>query len=115
MRLRIQLRNIISVHRSPTLDILASKVGKLRNLVSEHFFNRLAGEDAALGERRDTVIEQCRDYLGVVRRACETTCAGAVIDGGDFVRWDEERAAIWVVAESCLWTFGCLSLLVHVR
>ena len=94
MRLRIQLRDIIRIRWFRTLDIFAPEVGKLWNLVSEHFLDRLRGEDAALGERRDTVIEQRRDYLGVVRRACVTTCAGAVINGGDFVGWDEERAAI---------------------
>ncbi len=84
-------------------------------MVSEHLVDRGGGEDAALGERRDAVVEERCDYLGIVRRAGETACAGAVIDGGDFVGRDEERAAVWVVAGSCLWTFGCLGLLVHVR
>ena len=115
MRLRIQLRNIIRVCRFRALDIFASEVGELRNLVSEHFVDRGGGEDAALGERGDAVVEERRDYLGVVRRAAITTCAGAVVDGGDFVRRDEQRAAVWVVAGSCLWTFGCLGLLMHMR
>lgn len=114
MRLSIQLRNIIRVCRFRTLDIFASEVGELRDLVSEHFVDSLGVEDAALGERGDAIVEQRRDYLGVVRRACETTCASAVVDRGNFVGWDEERAAVWVVAGSCLRTLGCLGLLVHV-
>ncbi len=94
MRLRIQLRNIISVCRFRTLNIFASEIGELRDLVSEHFLDRGGGEDAALGERGDAVVEERRDYLGVVRRAGITTCAGAVVDRGDFVGRDEERAAV---------------------
>ena len=63
-------------------------------MVSEHFLNRGGGEDAALGERGDAVVEERRDYLGIVRWAGITTCAGAVIDGGDFVGRNEERAAV---------------------
>ena len=94
MRLRIQLRNIIRVCRFRTLNIFASKIRELRNLVPEHFVDRGGGEDAALGERGDAVVEERRDYLGVVRRAGITTSAGAVIDGGDFVGRDEERTAV---------------------
>ena len=115
MRLRIQLRNIIRVCRFRALDRFASEVGELRNLVSEHFVNCLGGEDAALGKRGDAIVEQRRDYLGVVRGACETTGTSTIVDRGNFVGWDEERAAVWVVAGSCLWTFGRLTLLVHVR
>ena len=115
MRLRIQFRNIIRVCRFRTFDRLPSKVRELRDLVSEHFVNRGLGENAALRERGNAVIEQRRDYLGVVRGAGITTCAGAVIDGGNFVGRDVERAAVWVVAGSGLWTPGCLGFLVHVR
>ena len=94
MRLRIQFRNIIRVCGFRTLDIFAPEVGELGNLVFEHFVDRGGGEDAALGERGDAVVEKRRDYLGVVRRAGITTCAGAVIDGGDFVGRNEERAAV---------------------
>lgn len=115
MWLRVQLRNIIRVCRFCTLDIFASEIGELRNLVSKHFLNRLGGEDAALGERGNAIVKQRRNYLDVIRWASETTCAGAVIDRGNFVGGDEERAAVGVVAGSCLWTLGCLGLLVHVR
>ena len=115
MRLRIQLRNIIRVCRFRTLDIFSSEVGELRDLVCEHFVDRGWGEDAALGERGDAAVDEHHDYMDVVFRAAKTTGAGAVIDEGGFVGRDNERAAVWGVAGSCLWTFGWRGRVVHVR
>ena len=62
---------------------------------------------------RKTIVKESSDDLHVVRGACETACASAVVDGGDFRGGDEEGPAVGVVAGPDLGAFGRHGFLVH--